>query len=211
MPTLNKTKFIAVFLLILSLSTIQAQFNIDKYEDIQLIRKIPLLVILDSPNKKLVKKLTKKDPQEVERYIAAVNGKNEVIRTSINRNWKISKDIKFVTSEEFKSYKTKENKGKFAYITSKVYDKVKSKKSYTGYLAYCNYSIFILGNVSPVDEIRYSSVYGNTIVDNTDVKTVLSQMQSNFITKETQVARRMAKKKLRKDTGYAKTNFSDEE
>jgi hypothetical protein len=211
MPTLNRIKFIAIFLMIFSVSVVQAQFNIDKHENIQLIKKVPLLVVLDSPNKKILRKLTRKGPQEAEKYIAAIAGKNEVIKTTINRKWKISKDIKFVTSEEFKNYKTKENKGKYAYITSKVYDKVKSKKSSTGYLAYCNYSIFIMGDVSPVHEIRYSSVYGNTIVDNADVETVWGQMQSNFREKETRVARRMSKKELRKDEGYAKTKFSDDE
>lgn len=211
MSTLTRFKIIAVFLLFFICSAVQAQFNADKYEKIQLLKEVPLLVVLENPNEKIVKKLTKKDPETAERYRAEVKAKNGIIKTTINSTWKISNDVKFITPEELEKYKIKENEGKYAYLTSKVYNKVKSNKSDSGYLAYCNYSIYIIGDFTPFHEMRYSTEYGETIVSKADVETIWSDMQSNFKNKESQVAKRIAKKDLRKNTGYAKTKFSDDE
>jgi hypothetical protein len=191
---------------------LQAQFNLGEFEDIEKLKDIPLLVVLETPNPKKVKKLEKKNPEELKNYLTAIEGKNKALKETFKYAWGISKDVRFVDTEGLSTYKMKENHGKFAYLTTKVYDKVKWKESKTGYLAYTNYSIFILGDVTPLYTKRYASEYSpKSIIGVEDMQLAFGQMKSKFQYKETLMAKRMAKRALKEDIRTAKNTFSDDD
>lgn len=212
MKSTNQIKSIFVIALMLVACTLQAQFNLGEFENIEKLKGIPLLVVLESPNARIVKKLEKKNPEELKNYLAAIKGKNEALKSTFKYAWKISNDIRFVDSEQLSTYKMKDNNGKYAYLTTKMYDKVKWKESKSGYLAYTNYSIYMLGDVTPLYTKRYASQYSpKSIIGQEDMQLAFNQMQSKIKYKEFQVAKRMAKKQLKQDTRLAKDVFSDDD
>jgi len=206
----NTLKSVLVMTLMFVALSLQAQFNLGEFEDIQKLKGIPLLVELESPNKRIVKKLGKKNPEELKNYLASIEGKNKALKASFKNSWRISNDVRFVDSEALSTYKMKENNGRYAYLTTKMYDKVRWKESKSGYLAYMNYSIYMLGDVTPLYTKRYASEYSpNSIIGEEDMQLAFNQMQSKFNYKETQIAKREAKKQLKQNTRLAKDTYSD--
>jgi hypothetical protein len=208
----NAIKSLLVCGLLLSFSGVNAQFNLKEFENIQKLKKVPLLVVMETPNQKKVKRLEKKNPEELKAYLDGIDGKNNAVIASIKKDWKISKDIRFIDKTVLKRFKTPENKGKYAYFTAEVYDKVKWKQSKTGYLAYTNYSVHIIGDVTPVSTKRYSyELDSENVLANKDIQLALNEIQGQFKAKEMRVAKRTAKKTLKRETRLAKNTFSDDE
>ncbi len=211
MKSKNSIKLLAVLTLLFTFSAAQAQFSFGQFDDIESLKETPLLVVLETPNQKKVKKLEKKNPEELKNYLASIEGKNKALKSTFTNAWRISDNIKFVTEEELSTYDMKENHGKYAYLTSEVYDKVKWKDSKSGYLAYTNYSIFILGDFTPLYTKRYASEYSpKSILDSSDMQLAFTQMQSKVKFKETQVAKREAIRSLKKDIKTTKSSFSED-
>jgi len=207
-----KRKSLAIIVFLLGFNAVNAQFDINEFENIQTLKKIPLLVVMEAPNKKIVKKLEQKSQEELKRYLTRIEGKNAAIKAAIKKEWKISKDIRFIDEETLKSFKTPENREKYAYFTSDVYNKVKWKKSETGYLAYTNYSIHIIGKVTPIASKRYSFEYiPETIISKKNVALALNDIQGQFEYKEMKVAKRTAKRATKENTRLAKNTFSEDE
>lgn len=212
MKSKNSFKLLVFFTLLLSFSTLQAQFSYGQFDDIENLKDTPLLVVLETPNPKKVKKFEKKNPEELKNYLASIEGKNKALKSTFSNAWRISNNIKFVTEEELSTYDMKENHGKYAYLTSEVYDKVKWKDSKSGYIAYTNYAIYMLGDFTPLYSKRYASEYSpKSILDASDMQLAFNQMQSKVEYKEIQLAKREAIRSLKKDIKTAKNTFSDDE
>lgn len=207
----NKAQILFIFVLLLSISGLQAQFSLDEFKNIQKLKKVPLLVLMETPNKGMVQRLEKKNPEELKNYLAAIKGKNDALKASIKNDWKISSDVKFVDKSTLKNYRTPENKGKYAYMTAKVGNKIKWKKSSTGYLTYTDYSVFILGDYTPIITKRFGDEYNaETKLTSKNITTALNDIQKRFDFKETQVAKRNLKRSMRKESRLAKNTFTEE-
>ncbi len=210
MKSINTITLLAVLTLLFTSSMAQAQFSYGQFSDIENLKEIPLLVVLETPNPKKVKKLEKKDPEALKNYLAAIEGKNKVLKSTFTNAWRVSDNIKFVTEEELSTYDMKENYGKYAYLTSEIYDKVKWKESKSGYLAYTNYSIFMLGDFTPIYSKRYATEYSpKSMLDSSDMQLAFNQMQTKVEYQEVKLAKREAIRSLKKDIRTTKSTFSD--
>ena len=111
-----KKKFLVIIMLLATFLAAKAQFGYGKFEDVKKIKEVPLLVLLESKNKKTVKKLSKKNNGMLEQYYSQINQYNEAIKTSFVNSWKFSEKIKFIEEDSLEVYNTKENAGKFAFL-----------------------------------------------------------------------------------------------
>ena len=143
-------------LLFITLNSMHAQFGYGKLEDIQKIKKIPLLVVLESKS------------EGVDEY-------NVALKKSFEKNWNFSNEIKVISNEEFKKYNSKTNKGKYAFFKKIVhkgdngFSVIKSK----GLITTHDFTISIIGNKKPV----YSMMYPTSIPNEADFKFIIQQIQ----------------------------------
>ena len=97
-----------------------AQMGYGKPEDIKEVQQKTLLVVLDAPKDKESKKLSKSkaDLADYEKEIADYN---TALREVFATEWKMSKDVKFVTEEEFEAIiDDKVKKTQYAYFENVV-------------------------------------------------------------------------------------------
>jgi len=57
----NRIKSFFIVALMFAATSMQAQFDLGQFEDLQTLKEITLLVVLETPNERKVKKLEKKD------------------------------------------------------------------------------------------------------------------------------------------------------
>jgi hypothetical protein len=189
-------KNVFILILFISASTVNAQLGMGKLEDIQKLKEVPLLVVLESPNEKVVKKLTKKDPEGLKKYYADIESNNNVLKTTMPNNWGASKEIRFIEREEFEKFNDKKNKGKYSFFKPVVYDRSRSKMSTAGLMVTYSYAVYISGDKSPVYSMMYGSENSDVTVNEADLKFICQQMQNYFTYREQLKGKKKSKKEL---------------
>ena len=109
---MKKTTFIALSLFLLALTnTLSAQFGMGKPDDIEQLKKRTLIVIVEKPSEKLIKKLTKKGKTaDIDAYKAAVDEYNTNMQQVIEKFWKFSTGkIEYKSADELKKINNKKN------------------------------------------------------------------------------------------------------
>lgn len=174
-----KKRTLIIILLLATLHVANAQFGYGKLEDVQKIKEIPLLVILESKNKKTVKRLSKKDNGTLEKYYSEIEQYNEALKKSFENSWKFSNEVKFISEDELETYNTKENKGKYAYFTRMVQkgDTDSSLLRTQGIITTHSYGILIIGSGKPVQSLMYTSHMPNEA----DLKFIAQQIQNYLL------------------------------
>ena len=79
-----KKKILISIVLLITFNVAEAQFGYGKIEDVKNIKEIPLLVLLESKNKKTVKRLSKKDNGALEQYYSQINQYNKALKKVFN-------------------------------------------------------------------------------------------------------------------------------
>ncbi|HHC78513.1 MAG TPA: hypothetical protein ENK46_01430 [Flavobacteriia bacterium] len=150
-----KIKFLLVFVLI-TLNSVHAQFGYGKLEDVQKIKKIPLLVVLEDEN------------DGAKEY-------NEALQTAFEKNWNFSKEVKVITKQEFKEYNSKAQNGNYAFFKKVIHkgDDGFSQIKLKGLITTHDFTIGIVGNKKPV----YSIMYPTGIPNEADFKFMIQQIQ----------------------------------
>ena len=170
----KRTLFIIIFLATFYVSN--AQFGYGKYEDVKKIKEVPLLVLLESKNKKTVKKLSKKNNGELAKYYKEIIEYNEAIKKSFMNSWNFSDQVLFIEEDSLEVYNTKENKGQYAYFTKEVQkgDTDSSLLRTNGIITTHSYAIFLTGTNKPVHTIMYTS----HTLNEADSKFIAQQIQN---------------------------------
>lgn len=158
-----------------SLTNTYAQFGYGKLEDVQKIKKVPLLVLLLESNEKKVKKYTRKNDGSLEQYYAEIEAYNNAVKMAFENSWKFSNEINYVTNEELKKYNTKQNKGKYAYFRQLIdVGDFSHTFDHKGAITTYNYSIYLTGKRKAV----YSYMYTTLLPNEADFKFISQQIQS---------------------------------
>ena len=175
-----KKKILISIVLLITFNVVKAQFGYGKIEDVKNIKEVPLLVLMESKNKKTVKRLSKKDNGALEQYYAQINQYNEALKKVFELNWEFSTEIKFIEEDSLEVYNTKENKDRFAYFTKVVQkgDTDSSLLRVNGTITTHSYAIFITGSNKPV----YTTMYTSHTLNEADVKFISQQLQ-NYLKK----------------------------
>lgn len=171
---LNRLTF--VLLLLCFSSQLQAQFGYGKIEDIETIKKSPLLVVTQSLIEKQEKKLAKK-PDELKQCQENMALFNANLKLGIEKNWNYSKEIIFITEKELETY-NKNSKGKYAYMRNDIIAGKDGSSIMTNknLISTSNYAIYITGENSPV----YSMMYFSGVPNEADFKFIVNQIQAYF-------------------------------
>ena len=87
-----------LFAALLALATFcaNAQFLKTSKDDAFKIKNSKLIVALDVEDEKLVKKLGKRDKEELFRYRMQIRGRNEAIQNAVEKYWNFSNDVVFL-------------------------------------------------------------------------------------------------------------------
>ncbi len=115
-------KILLATALLLPALGLRAQFGMGKPEDVKLVRKLPLIVVMQVEDPAIVRKLTKK-PDELAGYRAALASKNEILKSQFQKYWKFSPEIQFRRSSEMDSLLKKPTQ---VYSTVRIADYVVS-------------------------------------------------------------------------------------
>lgn len=171
-----KKKSLVIIMLLATFLVAKAQFGYGKFEDVKKIKEVPLLVLLESKNKKTVKKLSKKNNGMLEQYYSQINQYNEALKTSFVNSWDFSEEIKFIEEDSLEVYNTKENAGKFAIFTKDVQkeDTDSSLLRTNGIITTNSYAIFLIGSNKPVHSVLYTS----HTLNEADSKFISQQIQN---------------------------------
>lgn len=151
-----KNRFFILVLLLIVSNIINAQFGYGKLEDIQKIKEIPLLVVLE------------KESDDTKDY-------NIALKNAFEKNWNFTSEIRIISNEEFKKLNTKANKGKYAYFIKVVhkgdngFSVIKSK----GLITTHDFTLSIIKNKKPIHSIMYPSLIPNEA----DFKFIIQQIQ----------------------------------
>ncbi len=151
-----KNRISVLILLLITSNIINAQFGYGKLEDIQKIKEIPLLIVLE------------KESDDTKDY-------NIALKNAFEKNWNFTSKLRIVSTEEFKKLNTKANKGKYAYFKKIVhkgdngFSVIKSK----GLITTHDYTISIIKNKNPIHSMMYPSLVPNEA----DFKFIIQQIQ----------------------------------
>lgn len=171
---MKKLILLFVILSITSLPETYAQFGFGNLEDIQQIKKVPLIVVLLESHEKTVKKLTRKKDGSLEKYYADIDAYNTAVKKAFGNTWNFSDEIKYVTAGELEKYNTKQNNGKYAYFRQLIDPGDISNTFYhKGAITTYNYAIYLTGKRKPV----YSYMYSTLIPNEADFKFISQQIQ----------------------------------
>lgn len=176
-------KPILILLIIFTFNHINAQFGFGKIEDIKRIKEVPLLVILQEKSEKTIKKINKSKKGDINQYYSDIKNFNTAIKEGFENPWVFSKEIKFITTQEFETYNSKSNKRKYAYFKLQIdqgdngFSLLKSKGLITTY----NYAIYLTGEKKPV----YSYMYSSDLPNSADFKFISQQIQNYLVGRET--------------------------
>ncbi len=146
---------ILCLLFFLTLNLINAQLGYGKLEDIQKLKEVTLLVVLEDEN-------------DSEEY-------NEALKLSFEKNWSFSDKIKIITKKEFGELNSKTNKGKYAYFKKVIhkgdngFSLIKSK----GLITTHDFTLDIIGNKKHI----HSMMYPTSIPNEADFKFIIQQIQ----------------------------------
>jgi len=175
-----KKKFLVIIMFLAPFLVAKAQFGYGKFEDVKKVNEVPLLVLLESKNKKTVKKLSKKKNGMLAQYYSQINQYNEALKKSFEKSWKFSKEIKFIEEDSLEVYDTKENAGKFAFFSKDVQkgDTDSSLLRTNGVITTNSYAVFLIGSNKPV----YSVLYTSHTLNEADSKFISQQIQ-NYLNK----------------------------
>jgi hypothetical protein len=97
---LNVVRIGLLLTCILGQNPLKAQWAVSDKEDVEIVRSLPLAVVIMEPDQKVVDKLSKKKPDEAEGYKASIKDFNSYLKEVIESDWRYSKDVKFVTQAE---------------------------------------------------------------------------------------------------------------
>ena len=196
MNSLNHFKNVVTIFFLITTCTLSAQFGMGKLEDVQRLKEVPLLVVLESPNEKVVKKLSKKDPEGLKKYYNDIATNNAILKASMPVNWTASKEVKFIKSQELDNFKDKKNKGKYAYFMPIVQDRSRSKMSTAGVIVTYSYAVYLTGDNTPVYSMMYGSESKDVTVNEADLKFICQQMQNYFTYREELKGKKKSKQEL---------------
>ncbi|WP_203292477.1 hypothetical protein [Luteirhabdus pelagi] len=145
-----KRNILLLFILVLTFKSGIAQFGMLESADIKKIKEIPLVVVLETPDDKLIKKLEKKgNKSEVAEYKKAIEDYNRSIKSAFENNWTFSKELIFVSDEEIDSYSSKKNE--YAFFQRTTQKGVKNSSAYLlGSLTCHYYTLNLAGKKKPV-------------------------------------------------------------
>lgn len=97
-----------------------AQMGYGKPEDIKQVQQKTLLIVLDAPNDAESKKLSKKK-EDLAEYEKEINDYNEALKEVFPKTWTFSKNIEFVTPEQFETILDDKTKSKqYAFFNNVV-------------------------------------------------------------------------------------------
>ena len=120
---MRKTLLLSTTFLLLGSLGARAQFGMGKPEDVKLVRSLPLIVVMQVEDPKMVRTLTKK-PDALAEYRAALASKNEILKSQVLKYWKFSPDIQIKRSTELDSLLKKPTQ---VYSTVRIADYVVSR------------------------------------------------------------------------------------
>ncbi|WP_282161387.1 hypothetical protein [Ulvibacterium marinum] len=175
-------KSILILLFILTFNHINAQLGFGKIEDINRIKEVPLLVILQEKSEKTIKKITKSKKADINQYYSDIESFNTAIRDGFENSWVFSNKIKFITTKELETYNSKSNKRKYAYFQLLIdegddgFSLLESKGLITTY----NYALYLTGQKKPV----YSYMYSSNLPNSADFKFISQQIQNYLVGRE---------------------------
>ena len=175
-----KKKVLISIILLTTLNVAKAQFGYGKLEDVKNIKEVPLLVLLESKNKKTVKRLSKKENGALEQYYAQIKQYNDALKKAFTNSWEFTEEIKFIEEDSLDIYDSKENKGRFSYFTKVVQkgDTDSSLLRIQGTITTHSYAIFLTGSNKPVHTLMYTA----HILNEADAKFISQQIQ-NYLKK----------------------------
>jgi hypothetical protein len=189
-----KKKVLVIIMFLSTFLVAKAQFGYGKFEDVKKIKEVPLLVLLESKNKKIVKKLSKKNNGMLEQYYSQINQYNEALKKSFINSWEFSEEIKFIEEDSLEVYNTKENAGKFAFFTKDVQkgDTDSSLLRTNGIITTHSYAIFLVGSNKPVHSVLYTS----HTLNEADSKFISQQIQNYLKTRLIPTTEKKSRTKL---------------
>jgi hypothetical protein len=88
------------FLLLISTFSSNAQLRAGSPDDIKIVRKLPLIVVLQDEDPAVIKRLTKKNPEKLDNYRATLASNNAILQKYISRYWKFSPEVQFKFASE---------------------------------------------------------------------------------------------------------------
>lgn len=170
-----KKSILTLFLFILTLSNVSAQFGYGQLKDIERIKEVPLLAVLQSTNEKTIKKITKSKKGDIQKYYSDIENYNNSLKDGLSSSWEFSNEIKFITNEELERYNSKKNKRKYAYFKLDINKGDKfSPYADVGGITTFNYGLYLTGKNKPVYSVMYMSALPNTA----DFKFISQQLQN---------------------------------
>lgn len=188
-------KSIFFFFFTLTINVAYAQFGFGKIEDVLTIKEVPLLIILETPNEKMIEKLENSDKQELEVYLKSVESFNKDIQEGFKNSWTFSNQISFISKNELNDYESGNNSGKYAYIKlDRDIGKSMSPLKSQGTITTFRYSIYVMGKVKPV----YSFMYQD-LPNSADFKFISQQIQNYLVKRENLKAGKKSRKELKRE------------
>ena len=109
---MKKINFYAILLVsIVTINQIRAQFGMGKPEDIEQVKKRGIIVIVEKPSERIIKKLTKKGKTtEMDAYKAAIAEYNSNMQAVAEKFWNFSSGkIEYKTIDEVKKTANRKN------------------------------------------------------------------------------------------------------
>nr|WP_322625202.1 hypothetical protein [uncultured Flavobacterium sp.] len=117
-------KYFVLVLFCIAGNTLFAQMGMGKPEDIKTVANRTMFVVLKSEEKETLEELKNK-PDELKAYQQAIEEYNDGAREAFTKNWKFSKEIKYVYKASFDSLKQASKKGTgtpFAYFAPEMHN-----------------------------------------------------------------------------------------
>lgn len=108
----KKSLVIAALCVLGAQMPVHAQWGMGKKSEIEEVQNRPLIVLLETPSDKVIKKLTKKHKEEwIEEYKSAIEEHNADMKEMVEKFWTFSKgDIVYKTWDEIKEIKKQKKK-----------------------------------------------------------------------------------------------------
>jgi hypothetical protein len=110
----------------------QPSFSARSKESAQAIMKTTLAVVIKEKDEKTMRKLSKK-LEDLKNYQESVDAMNEYLKAAVEKEWNISKEVKFITEAEAAELEKKESPGYLLIVTEKSNYKIGD--FYTAYMS----------------------------------------------------------------------------
>ncbi|RRO24484.1 hypothetical protein [Flavobacteriaceae bacterium 14752] len=188
-----KKGLILVFVLATSF-TLKAQMGFGKPKDIRALKERILLVGIKTPNEKKVKKISRKNPEELKAYKQSIENYNNAIKMAFNQNWDLSKSVEFISQEEIQEIsKDKKRKDQYGYF--KTFIRIAPLSSSIGSLPQYTYEIGLLDKKKPIYSFQYDSYENFNEADAIFIKQQMYHYLKNRLKKDRENLKRKDLKK----------------